>query len=344
MSRHDPPRPSRTSVAVLGAGAWGSVLAALLGERGHDVRLWDRDPDRAARWERDRRDPLGRTVVTLPGGVRVGADPATALAGAEVAFAVVPNAALGDLCDALGSFAPAGLRIVSCSKGLFAPDLGRPSGRLGAAVDGARVAVLSGPNLVTEIAAGLPAAATVAAASRRDATRIQRLLTGPRFRVYVGDDPLGLEVAGAYKNVIALAAGMADALGLGENAKAALIARGLAETVRLGRHLGARARTFYGLAGVGDLVATCASGASRNHRAGERLATGATAEALRREGLTAEGLGTVAAVAAYGEAHELHLPIARRVHAVAYDGEPARAALDALLAGDPGDEWEDAHG
>lgn len=329
---------------MLGAGAWGSVLAALLGERGHDVRLWVRDPGRATHWAEQRRDPLRRTPVELPATVRPTADLAAAVADAEAAFAVVPNAALDDVAARLRSAAPRGLPLVSCSKGLFAPDLSRPSTRLAAALPGSRVAVLSGPNLANEIAAGLPAAATVAARNGGLAERVQRWLASGRLRVYRGDDPVGVEVAGAYKNVIALAAGMADALGLGENAKAALVTRGLAETVRLGRHLGGKVRTFYGLAGVGDLVATCASGASRNHRAGERLAGGETPEALRAEGLTAEGLGTVRAVVGYGETHGLRLPIARQVHVVAFEGRPAAAALDALLAGDPRAEWDDVRG
>lgn len=329
---------------MVGAGAWGSVLAALLGERRHDVRLWVRDPERAAQWSERRRDPLARTPVELPASVRPTADLAAAVADAEVAFLVVPNAALDDVAALLRQAAPSGLPLVSCSKGLFAPDLDRPSARLAAALPGSRVAALSGPNLANEIAAGLPAAATVAARDVGLARLVQGWLASARFRVYRDDDPVGVEVAGAYKNVIALAAGMADGLGLGENAKAALVTRGLAETVRLGRHLGGKVRTFYGLAGVGDLVATCASGASRNHRAGERLVAGDTPEALRAEGLTAEGLGTVRAVVGYGETHGLRLPIARQVHAVAFEGRPAAAALDALLAGDPRAEWEGVRG
>ncbi len=336
--------PSRSRLAVLGAGAWGTVLAALLGAAGHDVRLWVRDHERAARWARERRDPAGRSQLAIPDGVRPLSDLDEALGDADALFAVVPNAGLDALLTALREVPSRPAAMVSCSKGLFAPDLARPSARIAAVLPDARTAVLSGPNLAGEIAAGLPAAATVASRDRALAEQVQAWLGSERFRVYTDDDPVGVEVAGAYKNVIALAAGMADALGLGENAKAALITRGLAETVRIGRHLGGRSRTFSGLSGLGDLVATCASGASRNHSAGERLARGERAEALLAEGLTAEGLATVRAVVGYADRHGLRLPIARQVHAVAFDARPADAALQALLAGDPRAEWEGVRG
>jgi glycerol-3-phosphate dehydrogenase (NAD(P)+) len=338
MSPGDPSSPSRSRLAVVGGGAWGSVLAALLAGRGHEVRLWTRDRDRAERWAASGRDPAGRCPASAAPAVRAEPDLAATVADAEGLFLAVPNAALDGVLAALAACAPPGALPVSCSKGLLAPDLTRPSALIARAL-GDEAAVLSGPNLASEIAAGLPAAATAAAREPHRARRLQEWLNGPRFRVYVDDDPIGVEAAGAYKNVIALAAGMADALALGDNAKGALIARGLAETVRIGRHLGGRTRTFYGLAGVGDLVATCTSGASRNRRAGARLAGGETAEALLASGLTAEGLGTVRAVVAYADRHGLRLPIARQVHAVAFEGRPADDALAVLLAGDPGEEW-----
>jgi glycerol-3-phosphate dehydrogenase (NAD(P)+) len=339
MSPRDPSSPSRSRLAVVGGGAWGSVLAALLADRGHRVRLWTRDRDRAAGWAASGRDPAGHCPPSAAPAVRPEPDLAAAVAEAEGLFLAVPNAALNDVLAPLAACAPPGALAVSCSKGLLAPELTRPSALIARALGG-EAAVLSGPNLAPEIAAGLPAAATAAAREAHRARRLQGWLSGERFRVYVDDDPIGVEAAGAYKNVIALAAGMADALALGDNAKGALVARGLAETVRVGRHLGGRTRTFYGLAGVGDLVATCTSGASRNHRAGARLAGGEAAEALLASGPTAEGLGTVRAVVAYADRHGLRLPIARQVHAVAFEGRPADAALAVLLAGDPGEEWD----
>lgn len=331
---------SEETLAVVGAGAWGSVLAWLLGQDGRPVRLWMRSKDRARHWREERVDPAGRSIVTLPASVVPTASLEGALEGAAGLFVAVPNAALDATVQRIAAAAQPETTCVSCSKGLFAPELHGPSRRIASAVPQAQVAVLSGPNLAAEIAAGRPAAATVAASDAGVAQRVQGWANSDRFRVYRSDDPVGTEVAGAYKNVIALAAGMSDALNLGENAKAALITRGLAEMVRLGQHLGGRTRTFYGLAGVGDLIATCATDASRNHRAGARMAKGASAESLLAQGWTAEGLGTVKAVASYADRHDLRLPIAAQVAAVAFEGRPADVALDVLLASDPRAEWE----
>ena len=340
-NRSGPPtsQAATTRLAVLGAGTWGSVLAWLLAERGHAIRLWMRDARDAEQWTTERTDPNGRTPITLPPAVVPTASLWDALAGAQGVFLAVPNAGLDALLAAMAGGLPDDAVLVSCSKGLFAPDLARPSRRAERAFRDHDVAVLSGPNLAGEIAAGLPAAATVASRAPHAAAAVQAWLTSERFRVYTSSDPIGVEVAGAYKNVIALAAGMCDGLGLGENAKAALITRGLTETVRLGRHLGGQERTFYGLAGVGDLIATCASGASRNHTAGERLARGEELASIRRDGITAEGLGTVEAVAGYAALHGLALPIADQVAAVALRGRPADEALAALLARDAREEF-----
>lgn len=350
MSQDAASTPSRKHVAVLGAGAWGRVLAGLLAEAGTPVRLWTRSAARAESLNRDaertrddgERGEEKRRNTPSPAPLEATSDPHRATDGCRVALLVVPTAALGGLVTRIAE-EPARVppAFVSCSKGLIAPGLNRPSRLVHEAFPERPVAVLSGPNLASEIARGLPAAATVASSDPALAAAVQRLFGRGRFRVYTDDDPVGVEVAGAYKNVIALAAGMSDALGLGENAKASLITRGLAETVRLGRHLGGKERTFYGLAGVGDLVATCASGASRNHTAGERLALGATVAEFRAENLTAEGLGTVRAVVAEADRAGLHLPIARQVHAVAYEAVPAAHAVHDLLAQDPRGEWEE---
>lgn len=344
MSQDAPSPPSSRTVAVLGAGAWGSVLASLLAEAGHPVRLWTRSAERAERLNRgDGPTPRIAAPATSAGTVRATPDAEHALRGADTAFLVVPNVGLPRLLKLLrnGSAAaddgPNGF--VSCSKGLIAPGLRRPSQLIAEAFPERSVAVLSGPNLAGEVGAGLPAAATVASHHPTFSGAVQRLFGRGRFRVYTDDDPAGVEVAGAYKNVIALAAGMCDALRLGENAKASLVTRGLAETVRLGRHLGGRDRTFYGLAGVGDLVATCASGASRNHAAGQRLARGTTVAELEAERLTAEGLGTVRAVVDEADRTGLSLPIARQVHAVAFEGLAADEAVHGLLARHPRGEW-----
>lgn len=333
------PRPDvgtvpRAALAVLGAGAWGSALARLLGRNGHEVRLWTRDPAHAAALAAD-----GENRRHLP-GARLGptVQPTSHLAAAvaDVAAVVlaVPVAATGDVLAAL----PRPSAVVSCAKGFVDGDLTRLSQRVAGAFAGVPVAALSGPNLAAEIAADKPAAATVASLDDGLAHAVQAWFGQPSFRVYRSRDLAGVEASGALKNVIALAAGMSDALGLGDNTKAALVTRGLAELVRLGTHLGGTPRTFYGLAGLGDLVATCASAGSRNHQAGARFAHGATLADVRAAGTTAEGLTTVRHVMAYARARVLELPLSAQVHAVVYEGKAPAAALRDLMTRAPTEE------
>lgn len=326
-------------IALVGMGAWGSVLAAILGRAGHQVTAWTRDRDAADAWMRTRRDPHGRTPVSLPPTVAVSSDLERVVDGASCAFVAVPNAALDTVVRAASDVARGPVAWVSCGKGLMAPGFTRPSTVIARHVGTAPVTVLSGPNLASELARGLPAAATVAGTDDGAVQRVQAAFSGSTLRVYRSRDPLGVEIAGAYKNVIALASGMVDALSLGENVRAALITRGLAEMVRLGAHLGAHERTFYGLAGVGDLIATCASPASRNHRAGVELARGTLADALLAGGLTAEGIGTARTVARQASTAGLDLPIVEQVVAVIDGHRTADDALDRLLRRNPQDEW-----
>jgi glycerol-3-phosphate dehydrogenase (NAD(P)+) len=323
-----------TRLAVLGAGAWGTALARLLGRNGHTVALWARDADHAAAIA-----AAGENVRHLAGAplgphVHATSDLAAAVDGVEAVVLAVPVRAIDGL---LATLAPP-RSVVSCAKGFVDARLTRLSQRVQAHHPGVPVAALSGPNLAAEIGRDRPAAAT--AASRDDALahRVQAWFTQPTFRVYRSADLTGVEVSGALKNVIALAAGMSDALGLGDNTKAALVTRGLAELVRLGTRLGGEARTFYGLAGLGDLMATCSSADSRNHQAGERLARGATLAELEASGLTAEGLTTVAHVAAFADAHGLDLPLTSAVFAVVHGGKAPEAALLELMTRQPTEE------
>jgi glycerol-3-phosphate dehydrogenase (NAD(P)+) len=324
--------PSR--FAVLGAGAWGTALARLLGRNGHAVRLWARSPEHAAAIA-----AAGANARHLPGamlGPRVHptSDLASAVDGADAVVLAVPVRAT----DALLAALPTPRAVVSCAKGFVDGRLTRLSERVQARHPGVPVAALSGPNLAAEIGRDRPAAATAASRDAALAHAVQGWFTQPSFRVYRSADLIGVEVSGALKNVIALAAGMSDALGLGDNTKAALVTRGLAELVRLGTRLGGEARTFYGLAGLGDLMATCSSAGSRNHQAGERLARGATLAELEASGLTAEGLTTVAHVVAYARAAGLDLPLTSAVHAVVHGGTAPEAALLELMTRQPTEE------
>ena len=329
----------RAPVTVLGAGAWGTVLSLLVlhgaGGAAGRVRLWTRSPAHARALRAARDNTAYLPGVPLPAAIDVGSDLRAALEGARLALLAVPSRAVRPLVEALPETSPP---LVVCAKG-FEP--GRFL-RLSQVVHELRpelaVAVLSGPNLAAEIAAGKPAAATVASTSPTLREGVRALFDPARFRVYTSGDVAGVEVAGALKNVIALAAGMSDALGLGDNAKATIVTRGLAETVRLGVPMGGEERTFYGLAGLGDLVATCNSAQSRNHLAGVRLARGATRAQIEASGLTAEGIPTARAVHEAAARYRLELPISAEVYRVTYLGKDARDALQDLMTREGGPE------
>lgn len=320
---------------MLGAGAWGTVLALLLARRGHDVSLWCRRPDQAAAIEHERSNLAYLPGQPLPVNLSATADLQHALSGAELAFLAVPVRALRELLRVLAPYAlrwsGEALPLVSCSKGIEIESFSRLSQVIDSELPGWPVAVLSGPNLASEIADGKAAATTVASTVPGLAETAQSMLQQPSFRVYTSKDVVGVEVGGALKNVIALAAGMSDGLGLGDNAKAGIITRGLAEMVRFGEAQGGEAKTLYGLSGLGDLVATCASERSRNHTAGWRIARGATLAELKDENLTAEGIPTAKALKQHAREAAVELPICNEVYHVVYDGKPARAALFDLM-------------
>lgn len=324
-------RGATNKVAVIGAGAWGTALAALLGYNGVEVRLWARRAELAERLERERVNPVYLPGLRLPDGLKVSADGEAVMAGVAAALVAVPSRGLRDALTHLPS-APA---YVSCGKGLEPGSLKRLSEVIAEVHPQAALAALSGPNLAGEVAAGLPAATTVASPDPRLASRVQDWLGRPNFRVYSSSDLAGVEVAGAVKNVIALGAGMGDGLGLGDNAKASIITRGLAEMVRVGVRLGGQRETFYGLAGLGDLVATCHSPLSRNRSAGERIVRQGAIE----EGRTVEGVRTVRALVDYAAREGLELPIAQAVFQVVYERKAPEAVLRELMGRSVKAEW-----
>ena len=330
-----PVKLAPTKLTVVGAGAWGTVLAVMLAERGHSVTLWSRRSEHAAALREEGENAAYLPSVALPKRLRVTADPVEALSGAQAVFMAVPSKGLRETLERLPS-APA---LVSCAKGLEAGTFKRLTQVILEYQPQASLAALSGPNLAKEIAAGKPAAATVASKNAALAAAVQTWLNGPSFRVYTSSDVTGVEVGGAMKNVIALAAGLCDGLGLGDNAKATILTRGLAEIVRLGTHMGGLLQTFYGLSGLGDMVATCSNAGSRNHTAGVRVAQGATLKDLEADKLTAEGVPTVRAVVAYAAEAGLELPIACEVHAVIYQGKAPQAAIRDLMSRDVKAEW-----
>lgn len=325
---------ARPRVAVVGAGGWGTTIACLVARR-EPVALLARSAAGAERLAADRENRAHLPGVAFPQGLVVSADPAEALATAELVVMAVPSAHLRAVARLVGPALPAGVALLSLVKGLEPGTLLRMSEVIADAtgVPPRRIAVLSGPNLAPEVARGLPASAVVAAEDPALAREIVERIGTRRFRLYVNRDVVGVEIAGAFKNVIAIAAGAAEELGFGDNGKAALITRGLAELIRLGVAAGADPLTFAGLAGVGDIVATCSSPLSRNHRLGVELARGRRWEELRESlGGVAEGAHTVDAAIALGERLGVELPIAREVHAALFEGKSVERCVVALLA------------
>lgn len=327
-------------VVVMGAGAWGCTFAQVAALAGSDVTLVCHTAAQAGILGATRHDARHLGDIALPQSVHVThvEDPAWA-DGATLVVIALPSRAIATEVPRIAAALPAGCGVLSLTKGLEPG-----TGRLLSAVwrdalgPGVPFAVLSGPNHAEEIAAGQPAAAVVSG-DRALAELVQATVSGPAFRVYVNGDLGGVELCGAAKNVIALAAGMSDGLGLGDNAKAALITRGLAEMSRLGASSGCSDATFRGLAGMGDLVATCTSRHSRNRRAGELIATGTPAEQVEAViGQTVEGLATVRSLLARAQGVGVELPISAQVAAAAFEGRSPAECLRALMSRAPASE------
>ena len=315
----------RAPIAVLGAGSWGTALAIQLARNGNPTRLWGHAADEIAPLTTERVNRRYLPDAPFPDGLTATADLAEATAGVRDVLLVVPSHAFADA------------RLAWATKGLE-PDSGRllselASGRLPGLT---ALAVLSGPTFAREVAAGLPTAITVAANRKAFADALSRRLHAETFRTYTSRDLVGVQLGGAVKNVLAIAAGIADGLGFGANARAALITRGLAEMLRLGRALGARRDTFMGLAGLGDLVLTCTDDQSRNRRFGLALGRGTpAAQALAEIGQVVEGRGTAREVRRLAQRHAVEMPIVEQTYRVLWEALPPRAAVHALLARTP---------
>jgi glycerol-3-phosphate dehydrogenase (NAD(P)+) len=320
-------------IAVLGAGAWGTVLALLEAEAGHPVTLWARTEAAAADIELQRENRRYLPGRKLAPGLTVTADIARAVGGADLIVVAVPSSAVREtLALARGAIA-AGAVVCCASKGLEPNTRLTMDAVIAEEAPGAQVALLSGPSFAVEIAAGLPAA--VVAASRQVATAeaVQAAFSRERFRVYTSDDATGVAIGGALKNVMAIAVGFSDGLGFGSNARAALITRGLHELGRLASKLGGHPLTLAGLAGLGDLVLTCTGELSRNRQVGLALARGETLPAiLARLGHVAEGIGTARTARDLAASLGIDMPITNLVAAVLHEGKPPREGVADLLA------------
>ena len=332
------------TVAVIGAGAWGTTLARLVA-RVEPVTLLCHSEETAARITETGRNETRLPGVDLPRTVVATADPAALREATDLVVFAAPSAHLRATVEACAPFLAPEADRLSVVKGLERGTLRRMSEVVADAsgLPAERVAALSGPNLAAEVARNLPTSAVVASPDLELATRVAARLTRRRFRLYVNEDILGVELAGALKNVVAIAAGAADGLGFGDNGKAGLLTRGLAEMMRLGIAAGANPLTFAGLAGMGDLIATCGSSLSRNHRLGEELAKGRTwTEIEATLPGTAEGAYTVKAALALAERYGVELPIARQVELALFEGKSVQRCLVDLLARESKDELADA--
>ncbi len=324
-----------TRCAVMGTGSWGTVFAMILADAGCEVTLWGRRRELVDAIDRDHVNRDYLPELTLPAGIRATTDAAAALAGADFAVLSVPSQTLRDNLALWAPLIEPQTALVSLMKGVELGTVKRMSEVIAevAGVGPERVVVVSGPNLAGEIANRQPAATVVACADEEVAKRFQKACHTPYFRPYTNTDVVGCELGGAVKNVIGLAVGMANGMGLGDNTKATLITRGLAETTRLGLVLGADPHTFAGLAGMGDLVATCSSPLSRNNTFGTNLGRGMTlAETVAATSQTAEGVKSCESVLDLARRNGVDMPIVEAVVDVVHKGRPTQEVLEGLMA------------
>ena len=322
--------------AVLGAGAWGTALACHLAARpSHAVRLWAARAASAAELLEHRENRRQLPGVSVPQGVTVTADPREAVAGADCWVTAVPCAFLRSAMESFRGTLPAGVPVVSVTKGIEIATFERPSQILAEVLGAKTVVALSGPSHAEEVARGRPTSLVAASADGGAAGAVQAAFGGPRLRIYTNLDLRGVELAGALKNVIAVAAGVSDGLGFGDNAKSALLTRGLVEMSRFGAAFGADPGTFSGLAGLGDLVTTCFSPHGRNRRVGHELAAGtATLAEVMARPQVAEGVYTARSVHERVRAMGIAMPIVCGVYEVLYEGKSPRDAVRELMARD----------
>jgi glycerol-3-phosphate dehydrogenase (NAD(P)+) len=323
------------TLAIIGGGSWGTALSIVLAPRFERLRLWVYEADLAERLRVTRENDVYLPELRVPEHVEIGTDLRAALDDAEIVLGVIPSRHARALYTQMLPHLAPSMIFASATKGLEDGTLLRMSDVLDEVVGprfAPRIAVLSGPTFAREVARGEPTALVVASTDSETANRVQTAFSGPTFRLYTSADPVGVEIGGALKNVIAIAAGVVEGLGLGSNTMAALITRGLAEITRLAVVMGGQPRTLAGLAGLGDLVLTCEGELSRNRRVGTELARGRTlSEITSSTPMIAEGVETCAAAVALGAKFGVDLPIIQQMHAVLHHSKPPRAAIRDLM-------------
>jgi len=333
-------------VSVIGAGSWGTALALLLSNNGNEVTVWSILESEIEMLSKEREHKEKLPGVKLPESMRFTTDLKDAVTGAEVLVLAVPSPFTRSTARSMKPFVADGQILVNVAKGVEEATLMTLSEVIEEEIPQAEVAVLSGPSHAEEVGRGLPTTIVVGTKRKKTAEYLQNLFMNDVFRVYTSPDVLGIELGGALKNVVALAAGIADGLGYGDNTKAALITRGIAEIARLGMAMGARFETFCGLTGIGDLIVTCASMHSRNRRAGILIGKGYTMdEAMKEVKMVVEGVYSAKAAMGLAEKYKVQLPIIEQVNAVLFENRPAADAVKELMLRDKkieiSQEWEE---
>ena len=320
-------------MAIIGDGGWGTANALILLENGHKVTLWGHDSAYCARMARDRENTKFLPGIPLPSELAFTSDPQEAVDDAQILVSAVPTRFLRDVMEQFKGLLPVRIPIVSLTKGIEKRTLKRPSQIIREILPGHPIAILSGPSHAEEVAIRVPASVVIATSSKDLGKKLQRVFSTERFRVYTNSDPVGVELGGALKNVISIAAGVCDGLGFGDNTKAALVTRGLVEMVRLATVLGAKKLTFTGLAGLGDLVTTAFSRHGRNRAVGEKLGKGVPLERILRETeMVAEGVYTTESVIKLSRTHKVEMPIAREVYEMLFNHKDPAQALNSLMS------------
>lgn len=331
-------------IAVVGAGSWGTAISALLAKKDFPVTLWARDSELARVMQASHRNPRYLVDVLVPPNVLITDDLGEALVGAESVVFAVPSHAMRSIVQRAREHLISEVLILSLAKGIEVDSLMRMSEVIESELPEEfrkRIGVLSGPNHAEEVSRQIPSATVISALDRKVALKLQEIFMTPYFRVYTNPDIVGVELGGATKNVIAIAAGISDGLGYGDNTKASLMTRGLAEMTRLGVAIGARPLTFSGLSGVGDLIVTCTSRHSRNRAVGEKIGKGMTLEEVSRDmRMVAEGVRTSLAIRCLAEKHGVEMPITKNVTEVLYEGKDPRNCVSDLMTRGAKDEIE----
>lgn len=328
-------------ITVLGAGSWGTALSVVLAQNGHQVMLWSHREEEAKRMQEEKEQASKLPGVLLPENITVTGNMEAALKGNDAVILAVPSTAIRSTAAKLREYVPSGQMIVCVAKGIEDETFLTLTEIIEEEIPGVRACVLSGPSHAEEVGRQMPTTVVAGAKKKEDALYIQDIFMNSYFRVYTSPDVIGIEMGGALKNVIALAAGIADGLGYGDNSKAALITRGISELTRLGTALGGKTETFSGLTGVGDLIVTCTSIHSRNHRAGELIGKGYTAkEAMDEVKMVVEGVNSAKAALKLARKKGVNVPIIEKINAVLFEDKKAEDAVKELLMRDRRKEFQ----